>query len=174
MNADEIGRTLKKHRLALGWSLQELARRAGTSAPTVHRYENGWRRFELYTLEKLTTALGCRLRMSLEPLREEEGATTARSVHRCIRRLFWDHPLQPADLSRYSAWVIARVLEYGKLDDVRLLIGYLGRERFLNLLQEIHLPSEKDRTFWEAMLRQEGRTCTRKFSRMAAETSWPA
>ena len=40
-------RALRKER---GWSLAELARRAGTSAPTLHRYESGWERFELATL----------------------------------------------------------------------------------------------------------------------------
>jgi transcriptional regulator with XRE-family HTH domain len=174
MNADEIGKALKRRRLALGWSLAEVARRAGTSAPTVHRYENGWRRFELSTLEKLAIALGCRLRVSLEPLRRGERRPTARDVHGRIRRLFWDRPLQPEDLRRYPSWVITRVLEYGKLDDVRMLIGYLGKDRFLDLLQEIHLPSDGDRIFWEAMLKQEGRTCTREFSRKAAERSWTA
>jgi transcriptional regulator with XRE-family HTH domain len=63
-------RALRKER---GWTLAELARRAGTSAPTLHRYESGWERFELATLRKLADALGVRLNVSLETPR---GATS--------------------------------------------------------------------------------------------------
>ena len=174
MESHEIGEALREHRLARGWSPAEVARRAGTSAPTVHRYENGWRRFEVYTLEKLATALGCRLLVSLESRQRRTRQPTGSDVHRRIRRLFWDHPLQPEDLRRHPLWVIRRVLEYGKLDDVQILIDYLGEDRFLDLLQRIHFPSQKDQVFWGAMLRQEGRTCTRKFSREEAATSWTA
>lgn len=174
MNVQDIGNSLKNRRLALGWSLAEVARRAGTSAPSVHRYESGWRRFELYTLDKLATALGCRLRISLEPLERGSRRPSAKQVRDRIGRLFWDRPLQPSDLKRYPVWAIVRVLEYGKLDDVRALIAHLGKPRFLELLQEAHLPSAKVRTFWEAMLRQEGRTCTRRFSRAEAGRSWTA
>ena len=53
MSPREIGAAIRRQRLRRGWSLVELARRAGTSAPTVHRYESGWSRFEVRTLEKL-------------------------------------------------------------------------------------------------------------------------
>ena len=172
MTVQDIGASLRARRQALGWSLAEVARRAGTSAPSVHRYESGWRRFELYTLSKLATALGCRLRIFLEPLDLGGRPPSARSVRDRIGRLFWERRLRRADLTRYPAWVIARVLEYGKLDDVRILISYLGKRRFLELLQQVHLPSAKTRSFWDAILQQEGRSCTRKFSRKEAAASW--
>ena len=47
-----ISRQLRDRRQQLGLSLTQLARRADTSAPTLSRYENGWSRFEVATLQK--------------------------------------------------------------------------------------------------------------------------
>ena len=63
-----IGQQIRRLRRGRAWTLAELARRAETSAPTLHRYENGWDRFELATLRKIATALGARLEVRLVPL----------------------------------------------------------------------------------------------------------
>jgi transcriptional regulator with XRE-family HTH domain len=171
MNLDEVSAELRRIRLARGWSLVEVARRAGTSAPTVHRYENGWRHFELFTLAKLATALGARLGVTIEPI-ERESRATRTTVTRRIRRLFWDHDLRPSDLTRHPRWVVQRVLEYGNLEDVRLVRRYFGRSAFLDLVEQMHFGSKKTRRFWERILNCEGRECTRRFSREEAERCW--
>lgn len=51
-----IGQQIRRLRQGRGWTLAELARLAATSGPTLHRYENGWDRFELVTLRKIAAA----------------------------------------------------------------------------------------------------------------------
>ncbi len=171
MRPDEIGPGIRRLRQQRGWTLAELARRAGTSAPTIHRYESGWRRFEVTTLGKLATALGCRLDVRFLPIPRPRAREAAGPVAR-LKRLFWDRRLRPADLERYPAWVVGRVLEHGTLEDVRLLEAHYGRERFLDEVSRAPFESRKTRAFWEAMLALEGRECTRRFSRREAEGSW--
>ena len=169
MLTDDLSEQLKSRRRRAGLSLSEAARRAGTSASTLSRYENGWDRFEVYTLRKLATALGCRLTIRLDPIAgPREHASRAEAVHR-LGRLFWDHPLCDHDLDEHPVWVLERVLEYGSLEDVRILMGVMGRERFLDGVCKARLSSPKTRRFWEKMLALEGRTCTRKYCR---DTAW--
>lgn len=172
MDLAELSRDLRRLRVARGWSLSELARRAGTSAPTVHRYETGWRRFELYTLQKLAAALGCTLDLRLSPSRPADRAIPPRDTRDRLRRIFWDRRLRKADLERFPEWVTRRVLEVGNLDDVRALRAHYGRERFLEIVGRIQFGSKRTRIFWERMLGQEGRPCIRKFSRDEAATFW--
>ncbi len=70
--AEPIGPQIRRLREGRGWTLAELARRAGTSAPTMHRYENGWDRFELATLRKIAAALHTRLEVWFVPGRRRE------------------------------------------------------------------------------------------------------
>lgn len=154
-----------------GLSLRTVARRAGTSAATLHRYESGWSRFEVFTLEKLARALDCRLEIRLVPSARTRRPARARAI-RTLARLFWDRRLRAEDLARHPAWVVARVLEYGQRADVRCLIGALGRERFLEVLAGVHLAEPKTRRLWEELLKLEGRRCTRRFSRKEADGCW--
>jgi transcriptional regulator with XRE-family HTH domain len=59
--ATPLGHQIRRLREARGWTLAALARRARTSAPALHRYENGWDRFRIDTLRKVAGALGARL-----------------------------------------------------------------------------------------------------------------
>ena len=104
--------TLREER---GWSLAELAQRAGTSASALHRYESGWERFEVATLRRLARALGARLQVSLErvPRDEPQATPTRSSLADLLRPLFWDRRLEPRDLEDYPLWVLRRVLMYG-------------------------------------------------------------
>jgi transcriptional regulator with XRE-family HTH domain len=163
-----LSESLKARRLQLGLSLSRLAKRVRTSAATVFRYESGWHRFELYTLQKLAAALGCRLRIELEPL---DGGSGDYSIAR-IRRLFWDKPLEEEDFFRYPRWIVRRVLEFGTLEDVRALIGRMGKGRFLQEVGAIRFGAEKTRTFWRMMLEYEGIKCTLEPCPRAAEISW--
>ena len=168
----EISRQLRDRRHELGLSLSQLARRADTSAPTLSRYENGWSRFEVATLQKLATALGCELVVRLEPKETQQDRPTQDEVVEQLNRLFWDTRLEAFHLAENTIWVIERVLEFGSLDDVRILIAHLGRAEFFRFAGGARLESARTRAFWQQMLEKEGLACTRKFSREEAASSW--
>jgi transcriptional regulator with XRE-family HTH domain len=166
-----VSEQLKQRRLALGLSLAEVARRAGTSAATLSRYENGWTRFETYTLRKLAAALGCALEIELKPRRGPDAAplrSPAEAVSR-LQRLFWEHKLGVDDLEERTTWVVERVLEYGDLEDVRMLCDSLGKNVFLRSAAAAARVSPRTRNFWSQILELEGMECTRKYSR---NTAW--
>lgn len=171
-SSGEISRQLRSRRRELGLSLAEVARRADTSAPTVSRYERGWDRFEVATLRKLATALGCELVIQLAPRADPIPRCSEAEVVERLRRLFWDQLLVVDHLRDHALWVAERVLELGALEDVRMLIGLWGRDRFLELVAEARFTSERTRVFWQLMLAKEGRSCTRRYSRREAASSW--
>ena len=174
MDDHDISRKLKRRRLERGLSLSQLARKADTSASTLSRYENGWHRFELYTLRKLATALGCRLKVELEPLETSSSKKDQRSSSLPdLQRLFWDRKLSRRDLDNYPLWVLERVLEYGSLDDVRFLVRRMGRETFLERVAQVRFESAKTENLWRLVLQREGVSCMRKFSRKAVRSCWP-
>jgi transcriptional regulator with XRE-family HTH domain len=152
----DLSRALKGRRLQLGLTLSQVARRVRTSPATISRYESGWHRFELYTLQKLASALGCRLRVGLEPVRPRTPAASPRSAIKRLGRLFWDTPLQQADLRRHPRWVIRRVLETGALEDVRILVQLLGKDKVLSEAASIRFKSPKTARFWKSMIELEG------------------
>jgi len=165
-----ISEQLKHRRQSLGLSLSELARRAGTSAATISRYEKNWTRFEVYTLRKLATALDCDLKLSFQakPGRKSSALSNGDIIAR-LGRLFWDHKLTKDDLTNHPMWVVERVLEYGKLDDVDLLRETMGRKTFLDLVAASGRLSPRTRNFWNQILNMEGVKCTKKYSR---NTAW--
>ena len=90
-----------------------------------------------------------------------------------LGRLFWDRPLVSTDLDEYPGWVVARVIHYGDLRDVRGLATVMGRRRFLETIAGLRTLSPKVGSLWGAILNLEGIRCTRKRSRTPAATSWP-
>ncbi len=171
MDDGSLSRAIKRRRLELGLSLADLARRAGTSAAAISRYEGGWRRFEVTTLRKMATSLGCRLNIALEPVKVSRPRVSARAVAALLRRLFWDHDLRGGDFRRYPLWITSRVLEYGSMDDVRALEDLFGRRRFLKLVAECRFASPRTGRFWREMLEIEGVKCTRRSFQRGA---WPS
>jgi hypothetical protein len=127
----------------------------------------------VYTLNKIASALGYRLRISFEALPNAGEALASAAVVRRLKRLFWDRPLKARHLNRNPAWVIERVLDYGALADVRMLMAFLGREKFLRTVAGIHFKSARTRAFWQAILDQEHIPCTPKPFRQGAVNSWP-
>lgn len=123
-----IGFQIQALRKRREWSLAELAQRAGTSAPTLHRYESGWEKFELATLRRLAAALGVRLNVSLVPVRklERQSGLSREQLVRLLNPLFWDRPLEPQDIDEYPLWVLRRVLMYGDLDQVESSRRFFG------------------------------------------------
>lgn len=166
MQGPSISHAIRKRRLELGLSLADLARRAGTSAAALSRYEHGWQRFEVATLRKIATALACRLEIRLEPAgKPRRPLRRARAVKQ-LSRLFWDHALTTADVRRYSVWVAERILEYGSLQDVHTLMAMMEREQFVKTVAQCRFRSARTRQFWRRMLEQEGIPCTtRSFPR---------
>ena len=90
-----------------------------------------------------------------------------------IGRLFWDRPLISTDLDEYPGWVVARVIHYGDLRDVRGLATVMGTRRFLETIAGLRTLSPKVDALWGAILKLEGIRCTRKRSRTPATTCWP-
>ncbi len=167
-----ISEKLRKRRHERTLSLTELARLADTSPATLSRYENGWTRFEVSTLRKLAAALGCRLKIELEPI---EGLNrpdiNKDEIIDGLNRLFWDCDFNSEVLEEYPVWVVERVLELGKLEDVHNLQILMGRSLFLESVQRTTRLSGKAVAFWNSILRKEGMECMKKSSRQAAWNS---
>jgi transcriptional regulator with XRE-family HTH domain len=170
LDTNTISAALRCRRLELGLSLGVVARRAGTSVPALSRYENGWTRFETYTLRKLAAALDCTLVVELRPRAAVRPRRSTRSAgFGRLQRLFWDHKLTRTDLAVWPAWLVERVLEYGTLADVRLLRQAMGGKKFLRAVAAATRVSPRTRNFWRGILEMEGLTCTSRYSR---NTAW--
>lgn len=165
-----ISELLKSRRQELGLSLSDVARRARTSSATLSRYENSWARFEVYTLRKLASALDCDLELCFRP-KKRRCVPVVGVDELVIRlgRLFWDSKLTAEDLDLHPAWVVERVLEYGKLEDIDLLREAMGRDEFLRAVASAGRLSPLTRSFWDQILTMEGVKCTKKYSR---NTAW--
>ena len=156
MTHPTIGQQIRTLRMGRGWTLAELAERVGTSAPTLHRYENGWERFEVATLRRLASALGSTLNISLEPIRTEElhASPTRHELVRILAALFWDHPLQESDLDEYPEWVLRRVLMFGNTRQVRASRSFFGDDavRAAATHREI---DERTQNYWQLILEKD-------------------
>jgi HTH-type transcriptional regulator / antitoxin HipB len=64
----ELGETVRARREELGWSQRQLAERAGMTQPGIARFEAGGTTPTLPVLERLATALGLTLTVSLTPV----------------------------------------------------------------------------------------------------------
>ncbi len=82
-----IAHQLAAARQAAGLTQKALARRMGTAQPTIARLERGdYRGYSVATLAKAARALGCRLRVELEPARVSEVAMAYRPRRKGRRR----------------------------------------------------------------------------------------
>ena len=152
-NQAPIGFQIRSLRQERGWSLTELARRAGTSAPTLHRYESGWERFELATLRRLAAALGVTLQVSFEPVRgEEPGEKPSRTqLARLLKPLFWDRTLRAQDLDDYPQWVLRRALMYGNRRQVEASRRFFGDDAVREAAAHRET-DERTRNYWSLIL----------------------
>lgn len=148
-----IGQRIRHLRSERGWSLAELARRVGTSAPTLHRYENGWDRFELGTLRKIASALGARLELRLVEAKTpwRSRPTQPGRVVRVLAPLFWDHDLTESDLEGYPGWVLERVLTFGNPRQVGEAANYFGVGPILEAIERRGV-DDRTRNYWRLIL----------------------
>jgi transcriptional regulator with XRE-family HTH domain len=148
-----VGGQIRALRKSLGWSLSELARRAGTSAPSVHRYESGWDRFEMKTLRKIAAALGARLEVKLvkEETAQRMEETAPGKLVRILEGLFWDKKLTVKELEDYPEWVLSRVLMFGDFKQVGAARRYFG-DKVLKGTLAMKGIDEKTRNYWKLML----------------------
>ena len=152
-----IGLQIRRLRQARGWTLAELARRAATSAPTLHRYENGWDNFELGTLRKIAAALGARLevRLATDGRAAAPGRRPARAaLVKLLSPLFWDRDLASRDLDKHPDWVLGRVLTSGNRKQVAAARRYYDDEAFRRALGRRGI-DPKTRNYWSLILRGE-------------------
>lgn len=156
--AAPIGHQIRLQRQRRGWTLAELARRAKTSAPSLHRYENGWDRFELETLRRIAAALGMRLEVQLVARRRRRRAA-GRSAAALVRRLaplFWDRDLEEDDLARHTGWVVERVIMSGSRTDVEAARGYFGDDAFRRAIARRGV-DPRTRNYWRLILGEDAR-----------------
>jgi transcriptional regulator with XRE-family HTH domain len=147
-----VGQQIRALRAARGWSLAELARRAATSAPTIHRYENGWDRFELPTLRKIAAALEARLEVRLVVPRREPAAEprpTWASLRKLLEPLFWDCDL--GERADHPQWVLARVLVFGNRPQVEAARRYFGDDAIRRAIKRRDVDA-RTREYWKQIL----------------------
>ncbi|MBI4536599.1 MAG: helix-turn-helix transcriptional regulator [candidate division NC10 bacterium] len=149
-----IGQQIRRRREARGWTLAELARRAGTSAPALHRYENGWDRFAVGTLRRIASALGARLEIRLVGSMPSESADRPRSTRSLVKLLaplFWDRDLTAEDLERHGDWTLRRVLRLGNREQVAAARRHYGDAAIRRVIERRGI-DPRTRNYWRQIL----------------------
>ncbi|MFW6084143.1 MAG: helix-turn-helix domain-containing protein [Gemmatimonadota bacterium] len=146
---------IRSLRSELGLTLREAAERAGTSAPTMHRYESGWDRFELPTLRRVAAALDADVEVRLVRRSGPAGEKPTRErLIAILDPLFWDRDLLPSDLEDYPGWVLERVLVYGDRRQVDAARHYFGDEALAASLDRRGMDA-RTRNYWRLVLEDE-------------------
>ena len=148
-----LGHQIRRLREQRGWTLGTLARRAGTSAPALHRYENGWDRFRVDTLRKVAGALGARLEVRLVPTAGtgSRSVPTRRALLKTLAPLFWDRDLRAGDLAGHEGWVLERVLTAGGGEQVKAARAYFGDDALRRALARRGV-DRRTRNYWGLIL----------------------
>jgi hypothetical protein len=126
----------------------------GTSGPTLHRYENGWNRFEVETLRRIGAALGARLEIRLIPAASERAMAQRLSGKKLVKMLaplFWERALRESDLATYAGWVLERVLTAGSMEQVRAARTFLGEEAVRRAAERRGV-DRRTRHYWRLIL----------------------
>jgi hypothetical protein len=74
-----------------------------------------------------------------------------------MRWLFWDVDFDGLDPEAHADSILPRVLEQGRIEDVRELLARYGRERIHRFFRDVAHPliSERTRAFWRAFFEAE-------------------
>lgn len=155
-----IGTQIRSIRKERGLSLQELAQKAGTSAPSMHRYEGGWDGYSFSTLRNIAEALDADLEIRFLPRKQTKGywltshkRPTRRHLYAKVQSLFWDKKLTEEDLGTHPVWVLKRILMEGSLEQIQMAVAYYGLERVAEVLKGKGIDA-RTRSFWELVLRR--------------------
>ena len=146
-----IGSEIRRLRQARGWTLAELARRVGTSAPTLHRYENGWDQFRMDTLRKIAAALGASLEVRLVDRASPTTPVSARALVRRLAPLFWDARLRVELLDAHPEWVLGRVLTFGEPAQVAAAHQFFGDDAIRRAIRRRDVDA-RTRNYWNVLL----------------------
>jgi hypothetical protein len=86
---------------------------------------------------------------------------------RSLRPLFWEVDFASVDVRRHADFILARVLESGRLDDVRWLVATYGMKRIHRFFKDVGHPEISPPTIalWRAMLQS-------KDEKWAAPPDW--
>lgn len=133
-------------------TLQQLAGRAGTSASALHRYETGWDRFEVATLQRIAMALGAQLEVRLvAPESPTDEKPSAASLVAVLESVFWDKRLAADDLESHPLWVLSRVLVFGNADQVRAARSFFGDGAIRDAINRRGMDA-RTRQYWNLLL----------------------
>ena len=151
--APVLGARIRELRQAAGLTLETLAQRVGTSAPTLHRYESGWDRFEVATLRRIAAALGASLQIRLVPAAgaAPRPVPTRAALVKLLSPLFWDRDLTEADLDEHRDWALARVLTAGNLEQVRAARAAFGDDAIRRAVARRDVDA-RTRNYWQLIL----------------------
>ncbi len=88
--------------------------------------------------------------------------------------LFWDIDLKELDVERHADYVLSRVLDRGRIDDVSWALRTYGEARIHAFLRERPHAELSPRTlaFWRAFFREEQPWPTRPSSRPVSSAPW--
>jgi len=75
-----------------------------------------------------------------------------RALEEGMRWLFWDLDFDALDVDEHADAILPRVLESGRLEDVRAILALYGPERIHRFFREVAHPliGERTRAFWRA------------------------
>ena len=144
---------IRKLRQERGLTLAELAEQVGTSTPTMHRYESGWDRFELRTLDRIAAGLGARLEVRLIPgeVGKPPPDLDVPDLVDLLAPLFWDHVLDEVVLAKHPAWVLARTLVFGDAQQVSAARAFYGDDAVCRAVRRREV-DPRTRNYWNLIL----------------------
>ena len=150
-----IGSQIRRLRQARAWTLAELAKRIGTSAPTLHRYESGWDQFRMGTLRKIAAALGVSLEIRLvdRSMPTPTPPIRARRLVRLLAPLFWDVRLTRELLDAHPDWVLGRVLTFGDPGQVAAARQFFGDPAIQRAVGRRDVDA-RTRNYWTLLLQE--------------------
>lgn len=63
--------------------------------------------------------------------------TSKECISKMSTHLFWDVDINKVDMDKYPAYVIQRVLEYGRLEDWHLIRSYYGLDKIVSVCKSL-------------------------------------
>jgi len=147
-----IGAQIRRLRIEQGLTQAELAERAGTSAPTMHRYETGWDRFEIATLRRIAEALGATLDVRfVRPGGPPRTVSTRAELIGLLGPVFWDAELNSDHLEQFPGWVLQRVVDFGNREQMSAARAWFGDEALAEAIERPGVDA-RSRNYWRMIL----------------------